>query len=148
MTIQFFETRMGREFYELHVPSIVTGLTSIATSLDKLANPPVEIVVPDGHFSLWEVDKVPCFSTAHMTVDDDDQFTRWAAAQEHLVATYHFGYVVWTGGEDYEDNRTFFEEKLSSAVCHLLETCAAQGANYVRFDGDGPKHSEFTIHDW
>ena len=43
---EFFQTHMGRKFYEADVPRIAKSLESIAASLEKLANPVQEVELP------------------------------------------------------------------------------------------------------
>ena len=38
MSIEFFQTHMGRKFYEADVPRIANALERIATALEVLAN--------------------------------------------------------------------------------------------------------------
>jgi len=52
--IEFYQTMMGRKFYEGHIPSLVDSLKRIADSLEKLSNPLVEMNtagVKSGRFS-------------------------------------------------------------------------------------------------
>jgi len=55
--IEFYQTMMGRKFYEGHVPSLVDSLNRIADSLEKLSNPLVKMNtagVKSGRFSSTE----------------------------------------------------------------------------------------------
>ena len=40
---EFFQTGMGRKFYEVDVPRLIGALESCAKSLEKLANPPLPV---------------------------------------------------------------------------------------------------------
>lgn len=104
--IQFFQTIMGKAFYELHVPKIARSLERIAKSLEKLSEEQVvlaEATPPSSSPKSEKVDE-PTFGTVFAAVDGGAVFLCEECAtaakvelDSESVPTWEIGSVGWLG---------------------------------------------------
>ena len=161
MSDDFFRTRMGQQFYDVSVPGIQRALESIAESLEKVANPVQTIHIPenleyaavdpggalaDVFADNWTINRVPVVSTAHITAADDQALRNAYDSPDPWVSEVEGGWLIFLGGEHFDSE--FWERTLSPEAADILLAASVSGAQYIRFDKDGPVYHRFPTFEW
>jgi hypothetical protein len=154
-----FREKLYEEAYRNDwVPKFLAVATSIAESLEKLANPPQTIdpalffdwPLHDIPSEKWLVNQIPVLATSHMTQADDAELHELFTLDDPRIGLIEGGWLLYIAG-DRVDNRigtTHGGAHLSNELCSIIDEAASLNANYIRFDKDGPVSVRYPTFDW
>lgn len=83
------------------------------------------------------------FSTMHITEEEGRKFTEGEEVVTTTCWSNEYGVIFYIGGKGDHD----FSE-VSEGMQQCIQAAWTAGAEWIRFDRDGPVHDEFTQYDW
>jgi hypothetical protein len=141
------------------VPTFLDTFAKVAINLEKLATKeqPLETSrneamilrgaeLADELREDWPLNLVPFLSTRHMREEDDQALRDLSDTHGDYVSVCEGGWVIYLGGHNFDNE--VWAERVTPELFRILDTAAMQGANYIRFDQDGPELIRFPTFEW
>ena len=95
--------------------------------------------------SALEMSQMLTMSTGHLTADTcNDQRNDTPMG----ILRYQEGFVIPVPPEDWEAHDKFYEGLFRVDLIAALDMARALGADWVRFDADGPEVRGLCVHHW